>query len=101
MNETREYRRPSTYSKYSVPKPTLQDVEDWCKARMSPVDPIEFFAYYEETGWRTKSGEPISNWRQTEITWEINELKRIERFREKRTNKSSNPFLRYIQENEA
>lgn len=100
MDERVENRKPTTYRNYSVPKPTLQDVENWCRARMSPVDPIEFYAYYEETGWKTKSGEQIRNWRQTEITWELNELKKIESFRERRNSKSCNPFLRYIEENE-
>lgn len=99
MTERREYVK--TYDRYSVPIPTLNDVENWCKARMSPVDPVEFYAYYEECGWRTRDGEPINNWRQAEIKWELNTLKQIEKLREKVTSKSSNPFLRYIQENEA
>lgn len=81
--------------------PTFRDVEIWCLARMSPVDPAQFFDYYEENGWKTKSGEPIKNWRKMEMKWEVEEYRKIDKQRSRLANKTSNPFLRYIQENEA
>ena len=80
--------------------PTLRDVEDWCRSRMSPVDPLDFFRFYEKRGWKTKNGEDIKNWRHLEKMWEEDEFKRMYENRERLASKSSNPFLRYIQESE-
>ncbi len=94
MNETSS-RKPE------IGIPTYQEVEDWCRARLSPVDPAQFFEHYEESGWRTKSGEPISNWRKLEMKWEAIEYEAIAKRRERLSSKSSNPFLRYVQEVDA
>lgn len=32
-------------------------------------DAIEFFDYFEEREWRTKSGVPIKNWKQVVDNW--------------------------------
>lgn len=80
--------------------PTLKEVEEWCRARVSPVDPLAFFKFYEKRGWKTKTGESIKNWRYLEKLWEQDEYKRMSEDRERFVAKSSNPFLRYIQENE-
>ena len=84
----------SRVRKSEVGIPTYREVEEWCKARMSPVDPASFFDYYEEAGWMTKSGEPIRNWRKVEMKWEAEEYQKIDKWRSRLNNKSSNPFLR-------
>lgn len=36
-------------------------------------DPEQFIAYYEDTGWRKKNGEPITSWKSAAIAWERRE----------------------------
>lgn len=52
--------------------PTLEEVEAYCKERGNAVDPRKFLDYYEMTGWRTKGGATIKDWRACVRTWERN-----------------------------
>lgn len=50
--------------------PTLKEVEDYCRARNSPVDPRQFFEYFSEGNWKDAKGNPVRNWKQKLLTWE-------------------------------
>lgn len=60
---------------YFLSKPTLEDVDNYAKARQSVVDPKRFFKYYNKQDWRIK-GKPIDNWRAVFQSWEKKELKK-------------------------
>lgn len=52
--------------------PTLEEVEDYCKQRNSPVDAKAFYEYFETGGWVDSKGNKVKNWKQKIITWENN-----------------------------
>lgn len=60
---------------YYLSKPSLEDIDNYAKARQSVVDPKRFFDYYNNQGWTIK-GEPISNWRAVFQSWEKKEKKK-------------------------
>ena len=60
---------------YSLSKPSLEDIDNYAKARQSVVDPKRFFDYYNNQDWTIK-GEPISNWRAVFQSWEKREAKK-------------------------
>lgn len=53
-------------------KPTLQEIEDYCRERHNSVDAKVFFDYFETGGWVDSKGNKVKNWKQKIITWERN-----------------------------
>ena len=51
-------------------KPTLEEIEKYCKERNKGVDPKKFFDYYEVSNWTDSKGNKVKNWKQKVITWE-------------------------------
>ena len=51
-------------------KPTLQEIQDYCKERNNGVNPTKFFDYYSASNWKDKDGKQVKNWKQKVITWE-------------------------------
>ena len=51
-------------------KPTLEEVELYCKERGNNIDPHKFYDYYETSNWKDKDNKQIKNWKQKIITWE-------------------------------
>lgn len=51
-------------------KPTLEEIEEYCKQRNSSVDPKVFFEYFETGNWVDSKGNKVKNWKQKIITWE-------------------------------
>ena len=56
-------------------KPTLEEVEEYCKQRNSIVNPKTFYEYFETGGWVDSKGNKVKNWKQKIITWENNRKK--------------------------
>lgn len=52
-------------------KPTLAEVQAYCRERNNNVDPESFVAYYESNGWRVGKN-PMKNWKSAIVTWERN-----------------------------
>lgn len=51
--------------------PTLAEVKDYIEnVRRSPIDPVAFFAHYENNDWRLSSGRRMKDWRLAVVTWE-------------------------------
>ena len=50
-------------------KPTVEEVEAYCKERGNTINAQQFWDYYETRGWKTKAG-PIKDWRAGVRTWE-------------------------------
>lgn len=58
---------PKTSKKFT--KPTLQEIQDYCRSRHNDVDPIKFFNFYESKNWMVGKN-PMKNWKAAVITWE-------------------------------
>ena len=52
---------------------SLEDVKEYCEEHKSKVNPLTFFNYYEEKGWKT-GDTPISDWKALLRSWEQKEL---------------------------
>ena len=52
--------------------PTIDEVKAYCEERHDSVDPQKFLDYYEMTGWKTKGGATIKDWKACVRTWERN-----------------------------
>lgn len=49
--------------------PTVEQVQEYCRIRKSPVDPEAFHAFYSSKGWLVGKVK-MKNWKQAVITWE-------------------------------
>lgn len=56
-------------SKTSKAKPSLEEVETYCRARGNSVDPVQFFNFYEAKGWMIGKNS-VKNWKACVHTWE-------------------------------
>lgn len=56
--------------------PTREEVREYCRQRNSPVDPDQFFDYFEAGNWKDSEGKPVLAWKQKLLTWEKNERSR-------------------------
>lgn len=50
--------------------PTLDEVRAYCRERSSPVDPEQFYDYFQAGHWIDAKGQPVRNWKQKLLTWE-------------------------------
>lgn len=51
-------------------KPTLEEIQEYCKQRNSCVDAKTFYDYFETGNWIDSKGNKVKNWKQKIITWE-------------------------------
>ena len=51
-------------------KPTLQEVENYCRERNNNIDAKKFIDFYEVNNWVDSNGKKVKNWKQKIITWE-------------------------------
>lgn len=51
-------------------RPTLEEVEAYCRERKSTVDAKRFWDYFEVGEWRDSNGKLVKNWKQKLLTWE-------------------------------
>lgn len=52
-------------------KPTIEEIEQYCKERGNSINPLKFYNYYESNGWKVGKN-PMKNWKAAIITWEGN-----------------------------
>lgn len=57
-------------------KPSLDEVREYCSQRKSPVDPEEFYNWYESIGWKVGK-KPMQNWHCAIVTWEKKREKEV------------------------
>lgn len=74
--------------KKSFTKPTLQDVQDYCKERNNNVDAKKFFDYYSAGDWKDAKGNQVKNWKQKLLTWES-------KSQNQGTSQNDSPFASY------
>lgn len=56
-------------------KPTVEEIESYCKERNNNIDPQYFFDYYERNGWKVNKN-PMKDWKACIRTWEKNNFNR-------------------------
>lgn len=56
-------------------KPTVGEIQAYCKERGNSIDAQYFFDYYESKGWLV-GRTPMKNWQAAVRTWERNESSR-------------------------
>lgn len=52
-------------------KPTIQQIQEYCKSRNNNVDANRFYDYYETVGWKVGKN-PMKDWKAAVRTWERN-----------------------------
>ncbi len=57
-------------------RPTLADVESYCRERGNDVDPRKWFDHYEANGWMVGK-TPMKNWKAAVRTWERNDIGKL------------------------
>lgn len=50
-------------------KPTIPEIEEYCRQRQNDVDAEKFFYHYESKGWMIGKS-PMKDWKATVHTWE-------------------------------
>lgn len=58
----------STFQQNAVP-PNIEDVQRYAEANGIRTDLQRFFAYYEKNGWKSKNGQPVTDWMRTLRYW--------------------------------
>ena len=43
---------------------------EYCRERNSPVDPRQFWEYFNAGGWKDSKGNSVKSWKQKLLTWE-------------------------------
>lgn len=74
-------------------KPTLEEVEEYCRERNNGIDAQEFIDYYESQGWRKSNGQKVANWKSCIGTWESKRKKE-----KKKDNGRKIDFFDYLEE---
>ncbi len=74
-------------------KPTIQEVQEYCKERDNKLDAESFVAFYESKGWKV-GNQPMKDWKSAVITWEKKEkIKNLPvKFRHEETEESEEKF---------
>jgi hypothetical protein len=71
INNNKEIKTTNKYFK----KPTILEVENYCKERNNNIDAEAFIAFYESKGWMVGKNK-MKNWKQAIVTWEKREKKK-------------------------
>ncbi len=54
-------------------KPSLEQVEEYCRAENIQIDAVRFMDYYESVGWKVGKNKPMKDWRAAVRTWRHND----------------------------
>jgi len=71
INKNKEIRIINKYFN----KPTILDVENYCKERKNNIDAEAFISFYESKGWMIGKNK-MKDWKQAIITWEKRNYKK-------------------------
>ena len=67
---------PPTGGASATKRPTLEEVEAYCKERNNRVNPQAFIDYYSSNGWKVGKN-PMKDWKACVRTWEQRERKPV------------------------
>lgn len=57
-------------------KPSIAEIEAYCKERGNGIDAESFYYFYESKGW-VIGKSPMKSWKSAIITWEKNKRKNV------------------------
>lgn len=57
-------------------KPTIEEIEEYCKERNNGIDAVMFYNFYESKDWMIGKNK-IKNWKSCIITWERNRKQKV------------------------
>ena len=60
-------------------KPTLEEIDKYCRSRRNNVDARKFYNYYESNGWKVGKN-PMKSWEAAVRTWERSEYNSNQEF---------------------
>ncbi|HSN66725.1 MAG TPA: hypothetical protein VLS94_08795 [Fusibacter sp.] len=55
--------------------PTLEEVQAYIKEMGYVINARDFYTYYTNLEWKKSDGKPVSNWKNTTMTWNNKETK--------------------------
>lgn len=71
-------------------KPSIEEIEQYCRERHNNIDAKHFYDYYESKGWVVGKAK-MKDWRAAVRTWEANDKKANQK-------ETSNPFIKLLME---
>lgn len=72
INNKKESNRENRSPQFK--KPTIAEIQEYCKQRGNNVDAEQFFSFYESNGWKV-GRVPMKDWKMCVITWEKRDKK--------------------------
>lgn len=67
-----EEEKKENKEKKKFVKPTIEEIDEYCRERKNNVDATKFYYHYESVGWKIGKN-PMKDWRACVITWEKKE----------------------------
>lgn len=61
-------------TKKKFKKPTIEEIEEYCKQRNNKIDPHHFYDYYQSNGWKVGKNS-MKDWQASIRTWERKDKK--------------------------
>ncbi len=71
IDEDKPEEQPATVSYQTFVKPTVEEVEAYCKERGNRISAQKFVSYYQSNGWQV-GRNPMKDWRAAIRAWEQN-----------------------------
>jgi hypothetical protein len=87
----------NTKSKNFV-KPTIDEIQVYCKARRNNVDAQKFLDYYESKGWVVGKNSKMKSWKAAIRTWEGNSYNNSSNSRTGNTRLSQETYQDYLKD---
>lgn len=81
------------YKKEKFVKPTVIEIEQYCRERKNNINATQFYDYYESKGWLVGKAK-MKDWRACIRTWEANNKNNINN--NANNKKSNNPFIEML-----
>lgn len=81
------------YKKEKFVKPTVIEIEQYCRERKNNINATQFYDYYESKGWLVGKAK-MKDWRACIRTWEANNKNNTNN--NANNKKSNNPFIEML-----
>ena len=69
------------YKEKRFKKPSLEEVQDYCKERNNNINAEQFLDFYESNGWKVGKN-PMKDWKAAVRTWERNSIRKETKYEE-------------------
>ena len=68
-NQEQEQEQKKKKATKKFVKPSVDEINTYCRERKNSINAEQFFAHYESNGWKVGKN-PMKNWKAAVITWE-------------------------------